>query len=210
MDGGPSAEAGSQVSLLPFSFAVDTAVRLGAVTVSNSYEVADTGDGPSFDHPGVLVTASAGDQGFGTALAPAVYPGVLAVGGTTLTPSSSSRGWAESAWQHGGSACSTLVPKPSWQSNLGCSMRTVADVSAVANPSTGLAVFCTDSSGGGWQVNGGTSAASPMVAGALTILHVNANPQYVWGHPENFFRHHRWIEWIYVLPRLSLQRGPWI
>jgi hypothetical protein len=57
-----------------------------------------------------------------------------------------------------------------------------SDVSAVADPNTGVAVYCS-----GWQVVGGTSAASPIVAAAFTILHLPADPSYPWKNPQNFF-----------------------
>ena len=51
-----------------------------------------------YNHPGVAITASAGDDGYGVEY-PAASPYVTAVGGTTLAKSSSaSRGWVESAW----------------------------------------------------------------------------------------------------------------
>lgn len=188
IDGGVSDDAGPMLDLAPFGLAVEAAVRMGAVAVSNSYGAPEDMDDPHFNQPGVLITAATGDRGFGKAIAPAVYSGVLAVGGTSLTPSSSSRGWAESAWQNGGSACSSKVPKPPWQTDPGCSMRVQADVSAVADPSTGLSVYCTSPNGvGAWQVGGGTSAAAPIVAAALTMLHVSPSPSYPWKNATKFF-----------------------
>ena len=54
--------------------------------------------------------------------------------------------------------------KPAWQTDTGCSSRTVADVAAVADPNTGVHVY-----DGGWGVFGGTSAASPIVAALYTL-----------------------------------------
>src|SRR5207302_916589 len=79
---------------------------------------------------------------------PAASRFVTAVGGTALArATSSSRGWVESVWGSArnanggaGSGCSAYTPKPSWQSDLACSTRTVADVSAVADPASGVAV----------------------------------------------------------------------
>jgi hypothetical protein len=171
-----------------FSTAVTTAVRLGAVTVTNSYGGPDGPDDPAYNQPGILMIASTGDTGFGAGpSSPATYSGVVAVGGTTLTRSSSSRGWAEAAWSGGGSGCSMSVAKPPWQTDVGCSMRTEADVAAVADPSTGVAVYCSDTLSAGWQLAGGTSAAAPIVAGAFTIMHVDPAPAYVWHNPSKFF-----------------------
>src|SRR5205807_1373634 len=77
-----------------------------------------------------------------------------------------SRGWTETAWSGAGSGCSSYIPKPAWQSDTGCSRRTVADVSAVADPNTGVSVYDSYAYQGvsGWMVFGGTSVASPIVA----------------------------------------------
>ena len=50
--------------------AVNTAVRLGAVAVSNSYGAAESSEDTTYDtsyyhHPGVAITASSGDSGYG-------------------------------------------------------------------------------------------------------------------------------------------------
>jgi hypothetical protein len=155
--------------------AVNAAAALGANAISNSYGGSEdssvtTDDTEYYDHPGIIITASAGDSGYGTEY-PASGAHVIGVGGTTLAQSSSPRGWAEGAWADGGSGCSSYVTKPSFQKDTGCAKRTVADVSAVADPNTGVAVY--DTYGGsaagatGWIVVGGTSAASPLVASIL-------------------------------------------
>ena len=63
-------------------------------------------------------------------------------------------------------------PKPSWQTDSGCARRSVADVSAVADPNTGVAVYDSFAYQGssGWMVFGGTSAASPIVASADALI----------------------------------------
>ncbi|WP_431949010.1 Kelch repeat-containing protein [Actinacidiphila sp. bgisy167] len=156
--------------------AVDQAVALGAKYVSNSYgsNYAYFGEDPGesaadvhYDHPGVAVVASSGDYRYGVSY-PAASPYVTAVGGTSLTrDAASDRGWTESVWDHdgggAGSGCSLYEPKPAFQKDAGCSGRTVADVSAVADPDTGVAVY--DSVSGGWVVAGGTSASAPIIAG---------------------------------------------
>ncbi|MGW1194606.1 S53 family peptidase [Streptomyces sp. NPDC002536] len=152
--------------------AVNTAVRLGAKFVSNSYGGPESASDTSYDesyynHPGVAITASSGDGGYGVEY-PAASQYVTAVGGTALKRDSSSRGWSESVWstsatEGGGSGCSAYDTKPAWQADSGCAQRTVADVSAVADPATGVAVYQTYG-GSGWSVYGGTSAASPIIA----------------------------------------------
>jgi hypothetical protein len=157
--------------------AVNTAVSMGANAVSNSYGGSESSSDTSYDtsyykHPGVAIVASSGDSGYGVEY-PAASQYVTAVGGTSLTRTSNTRGWTESVWstsstEGAGSGCSVYDPKPSFQTDTGCSRRTVADVSAVADPATGVAVY--DSYGsGGWTVFGGTSVASPII-GAMYAL----------------------------------------
>jgi len=153
--------------------AVNTAASLGATAISNSYGGSEasadtTYSSEYYNHPGVLITASAGDSGYGAQF-PASSQYVLSVGGTSLVTSSSSRGWAESAWSSTGSGCSAVIGKPSFQKDTGCANRTVADVSAVADPNTGVAVYVTYG-GSGWNVYGGTSASSPIVAAIFALL----------------------------------------
>jgi subtilase family serine protease len=166
--------------------AVNEAVSLGAKYISNSYggseSSAETGEDTSYyNHPGTVITASAGDSGYGVEY-PAASPYVTAVGGTSLSQdSSSSRGWDESVWSTSssegtGSGCSAYESQPSWQTSelsslslTGCGNRVVADVSAVADPATGVAVYDTDLSNGGWNVYGGTSAASPLIAAVYAL-----------------------------------------
>lgn len=147
--------------------AVDTAVALGAKFVSNSYGGGDSsGQAYHFDHPGVVMTASTGDNGYGVSF-PASAPTVTAVGGTSLTRSATSRGWSESAWGGSGSGCSAVFAKPAIQNlvTTGCANRAVADVSAVADPGTGVAVYLS----GGWGVFGGTSASSPIISAVYAL-----------------------------------------
>ncbi len=172
---------------------VNTAAKLGAVAISNSYggpESAHGGDKSSetsYTHAGILITASAGDSGFGAAY-PATSAGVVAVGGTTLKKSASTRGWAESVWKGSGSGCSAEIAKPAWQTDPSCANRMESDVAAVADPSTGVAVYCTDPGGaGGWGVVGGTSVAAPLIAGAFTVLGVSPDPSFAWKNPSLFF-----------------------
>ena len=171
----------SSASLTNLGAAVNTAVRLGANAVSNSYGGSESSsetssEGTYYNHPGVAITASSGDGGYGVEF-PAASQYVTAVGGTTLlTRASNSRGWSETAWSGAGSGCSGYVQKPSWQTDSGCARRTVADVSAVADPNTGVAVYDSTSYQGrkGWLVFGGTSVASPII-GSIYALAGNAS-----------------------------------
>ena len=157
---------------------VNAAVSLGADFVSNSYGGTESSSDNTYDtdyynHPGVAVTASAGDDGYGVSY-PAASADVTAVGGTSLSTASNSRGWTETVWgsssggEGTGSGCSADSSKPSWQTDTGCSKRTDNDVAADANPNTGLAVYDTYSEGG-WLEVGGTSASSPMIASVFAL-----------------------------------------
>jgi subtilase family serine protease len=173
-----------------FGTAVDTAVRLGATEVSNSYYTAEFAgvaqDDQHYNHPGVPITASAGDEGYGV-MFPASSEYVTAVGGTTLTRALGGRGWNETVWSETSSGCSAYVAKPSWQNDSGCANRTVADVAVVGNPSTGVAAYNTYAPSGeqGWAVYGGTSIGAPIVA-AIYALAGNGssidNAAYVYAH----------------------------
>ncbi|MFJ9612177.1 putative Ig domain-containing protein [Kitasatospora sp. NPDC101176] len=158
--------------------AVNTAVSMGAKYVSNSYGGSEDSTDPSsdssyFNHPGVAITVSSGDSGYGVEY-PAASQYVTAVGGTSLNRTSTTRGWSEKVWgstsggNGAGSGCSAYDPKPSWQKDTGCGKRTVADVSAVADPATGVAVYQTYG-GSGWNVYGGTSASSPIIAAVYAL-----------------------------------------
>jgi subtilase family serine protease len=169
----------SSNSFSNLSTAVDEAVALGATEVSNSYGGSEfsgeTGDDSHFNHPNVAITASSGDNGFGVQY-PAASPYVTSVGGTSLSRASNSRGWSEVAWSGAGSGCSAYEPQPAWQSSnatlaAACARRAVADVSAVADPKTGVSVYDSFSYQGssGWLVFGGTSVASPVVASVFAL-----------------------------------------
>jgi subtilase family serine protease len=147
------------------------AAALGPNVISNSWGETEyngeAADCAYFDHPGIATTVSAGDSGFGVNF-PAACADVTAVGGTTLYTDSDARGWAETAWSGTGSGCSAYIAKPAWQTDKLCGMRTVADVSAVADPDTPVAVYDTDGYGG-WVAVGGTSVAAPLIAGVYAL-----------------------------------------
>jgi subtilase family serine protease len=166
----------SSTQLSDLGTAVNTAVKLGAVAVSNSYGGSEAAQDTTYDtsyynHPGVAITASSGDSGYGVQY-PAASQYVTAVGGTSLNrDTTTARGFTEAAWSGAGSGCSAYDPKPVWQHDTGCTRRTVADVSAVADPNTGVAVYDSTPSGtqSGWLVFGGTSVAAPLVAGIYAL-----------------------------------------
>ena len=154
--------------------AENTAAAQGAHAISNSYggsETGTTGYESAYNHPGIAVTVSSGDSGYAAGPQfPATSPHVPAVGGTHLVTASNSRGWTETVWSGAGSGCSQLYAKPAWQHDAGCTKRVEADVSAVADPNTGVAVYGpTSARRSGWLVFGGTSVAAPLVAGVYGV-----------------------------------------
>jgi N-acetylneuraminic acid mutarotase len=168
--------------------AVDTAVALGATFVSNSYGAQDARaagkvNDADYDHPGVVITASTGDVGNAVEW-PSSNPHVTAVGGTTLTAApGTSRGWTETAWSDAGSGCSSFEPPSVYQSVLAtdCANRATADISADADPHTGLAVY--NSLNGGWLQAGGTSLASPLIAAMYALAGTPAAGTYPADYP---------------------------
>jgi subtilase family serine protease len=175
----------SSNSFVNLSSAVNTAANLGATEISNSYggsEFSSEGSDGAFDHPGIAITASSGDSGYGVEY-PAASPYVVGVGGTTLnvvTLSAGTYGYGrETAWSGTGSGCSSYLSAQSWQvsdanwSSTGCSAkRGVADVAADADPNTGAAIYDSTRYQGqtGWFKVGGTSLAAPLIAGVYALV----------------------------------------
>ncbi len=153
------------------------AAKLGATEISDSWAFPETGsyteDNSYVDHPGIPIAAAGGDQGYEVKF-PAASPYVIAVGGTTLTKASNSRGWEETAWLYTGSGCSKYQPKPSWQTaSPSCSYRTTNDVAAVASNETPVSVYDSyyplEGNGEHWGYGDGTSAATPIVASTMAL-----------------------------------------
>jgi kumamolisin len=155
--------------------AVDKAAQLvaaaGGGEVSMSWGTGEFGyEGyfnSHFQKNGVVFFASTGD-------APGVWwpsasANVVAVGGTSLARNLSSFAFLYHAtWAEAGGGSSSVVPIPAYQSSiagLAGANRAVPDISAVADPATGVWVF--DSGNGGWFSVGGTSVASPLIAGIV-------------------------------------------
>jgi subtilase family serine protease len=102
---------------------------------------------------------------------PEDLPFVTAVGGTSLVAASNARGWSETAWSYAGSGCSATEAKPKWQTDTGCPTRTIADVAAVADGSTGALAYDSFNDKGvkGWLLFGGTSMSSPIIASVYAL-----------------------------------------
>ncbi|HWD07455.1 MAG TPA: peptidase S8 [Actinomycetota bacterium] len=182
-------EAASSASFNDLGTAVNTAAARGANAISNSYGGNEfsgetTAASEYYNHPGIAITASSGDGGYGVEF-PAASNDVVAVGGTSLSRASNSRGWSEKVWststsEGAGSGCSGYIAQSSWQTAvlpatpsgaIGCTKRVVADVSSDADPYTGVAVYDSYGSSGGanWLVFGGTSVASPTIASFFAL-----------------------------------------
>jgi hypothetical protein len=170
--------------------AENEAVALGAKFIDNDWYTTETSlgtaetsyDSEYFDHPGVAITAPAGNAGYGVDY-PAASQYVTAVGGTALTKDTSvARGWTETAWSNSGSGCSAYEPKPSWQTDTGCTTRSVADMAAVADPSTPVAFYDTPYDGG-WRASGGTALSAAIVAAAYALAGTPAAGTYPASYP---------------------------
>lgn len=177
----------SNTSTGEFAQAVATAAAAGAKAISISYGYGETTTNTSgtdladFNEPGVAITVSTGDSGFNGGTHqdwPSDLPTTIAVGGTTL------RGpGQETAWTGGGSGCETrftgAVGQPAAVTALCGGHRAAADVSSVADPNTGVAVFDTyapfSHQPNNFIVVGGTSASAPFVGGLFARAGVPAS-----------------------------------
>ena len=181
---------GNSTSLTDLGTSVNTAASLHVNAISNSYGTSGEfssegsyGDSYYNNHPGIAITASAGDSGYGVEF-PAVSKNVTAVGGTSLSHAGNARGWSETVWSGTGSGCSGYIGQETWQAAVlstqdkaACSHRIVGDVAAVADPNTGVAVYDSYGSSGGanWFVFGGTSVASPIIASFYALANAASN-----------------------------------
>jgi subtilase family serine protease len=114
---------------------------------------------------------------------PASSPNVITVGGTFLSTRQDGSYLDEAGWEEpltmtgGGGGLSTIYDRPSWQSGFGVDnaesngMRQLPDVAAAADPTSGFAIEYTEPSLGGvtQATVGGTSAATPLWAAAMTL-----------------------------------------
>jgi subtilase family serine protease len=153
------------------------AVTLGATIVSNSWGCHTGVYGPNCGDPNfpsyfstknIAYIASSGDDGYGEIEWPATLDNVVAVGGTQIELTGT-KPTGEIVWDGAGAGCSTTITKPSWQHDPDCTGRTIADVSAQAGLSPGVAVF-DETDYGGWVADvGGTSVATPLTAGIVAL-----------------------------------------
>jgi subtilase family serine protease len=151
--------------------AAQLVAQAGGGEVSNSWgynggefsgEKADDG---YFVYSGVVFFASAGDSGARPQY-PSVSPNVVSAGGTTILRSGGNY-TGQKCWSDGGGGPSRYETRPSYQNvikSIVGNHRGTPDVSADADPNSGVAVY-NSTYCGGWCIVGGTSAASPILAG---------------------------------------------
>jgi subtilase family serine protease len=173
----------------------------GVMSISNSYGTSDYSESQLFSGvndnyafaaaEGIGVFASTGDSGFAVQT-PAAFNSVVGVGGTSLSIDANSKRRTETAWSGAGSGCSGSNAKPAWQniSNSTCANRAVADISAVADPYTGVLVVFNGATG----VVGGTSASCPIIASIYAIANSSSaatSAVYaaarIWSSPKSFY-----------------------
>jgi hypothetical protein len=170
----------------------EAAALKGTTEISDSWAQQERAEEASedaeyFDHPGIPIVASGGDDGYddcngGKSLCfPAASKYVIAVGGTTLKKMTKTaenpRGWEEGVWEYSGSGCSADDLEPEWQESKAfpkaCGgKRTDDDVAAVASEATPVSFYDSYETSGfpfesptGWLAMGGTSVSAPIVAG---------------------------------------------
>jgi MYXO-CTERM domain-containing protein len=166
----------------------DAAAAAGASVISNSwggaYASSDSAENAHFNHSGVAIFVATGDNGESTADFPSTSEYVIGVGGTNLQQASNTRGWTETAWSDGGSSCNAKLytTQPTWQTGVVattvCKGRAASDTAAVADPDNSpLIIF----NAGQAQLVGGTSAASPLVAGIFAVTgNATQTPQFIY------------------------------
>ena len=167
--------------------AVNTAVASGAKYVSMSLGSPET---PNYDqvfsaHPDVTFVASSGDEGYGP-MWPANVPNVIAVGGTHTTVLNGVV--TNQAWRDSGTGCSeSYVANPEASANPATVAACLgedasADISALADQTTGMIGYLgngTDTSLSAW---GGTSLAAPLVAAMYALAGNHTDPDVIYAN----------------------------
>ena len=150
-------------------------VAAGGGEISNSWQGSEFSGETSYDSyftgPGIVYFASSGDTG-GVVGYPSVSPNVVSAGGTRVNRNGSGYFTSESGWRGSGGGLSVYESRPAFQSVIAGrvgSHRGTPDLSFDADPSTGVSVYDSTPYGGrsGWWMLGGTSVASPSLAGVV-------------------------------------------
>jgi subtilase family serine protease len=167
-------------------FLVDTMGLSGIAAVERDLQLAAAS--------GITVLASAGDQGSSACVNtdgsivpelavsyPASSPYVTGVGGTNVELDAANQISQELVWNDtslsaaaGGGGDSRLFKRPHYQDPVvRAGVRAVPDVAMLSDLAPGYAIYCTapnDSDCTGWAAIGGTSAATPLLAGGLALV----------------------------------------
>ncbi|MHB8636302.1 MAG: S53 family peptidase [Fimbriimonadaceae bacterium] len=173
--------------------AVDKAVAIGAKQVSMSWIGSEFNGELAYESHfaarGVSFFAASGDSGSFVGY-PSASSHVFSCGGTSLTLDSNGNYGSEAAWNAGGGGPSTQVGVPSFQTllesydgagnRIPLTGRGTPDIAAVADPATPVSVY--DSfNGAGWTVVGGTSVATPILAGLMNAENGATRPfEFYW------------------------------
>jgi len=147
---------------------------------------------------GISVLGSSGDTGSAACLQssggtttpvpklgvifPASSPWVTAVGGTNLALNAANQITGQVVWNDasaspgvaGGGGLSMLFRRPAYQNGVvAASHRALPDVALLSDVEPGYDAYCTatlDCHGRGWMTFGGTSAATPLLAGGFALV----------------------------------------
>jgi hypothetical protein len=209
---------------MDLGIAENEAASLGATEISNSYSGEEIEYhklnveyfGKYYEHPGLPITASAGDDGFEDEATgqncrscspnfPGDLTNVISVGGTELLPEGESgRGWGESVWSRTGGGCTLYIAKPAWQTNTACANRTDNDVAAVASWTSPVSAYDTyELPSPGWQDEAGTSASAPFIAGVVALESSALRSEGlagIYSHPGNWWDITSGTNWLGLRP----------
>ncbi len=178
----------TSASFADLGTAVKEAHTLGAIAISNSYGATESSVGSSaessycssyYQYTYTAVVASTGDGG-PIVEVPSSCPYTTGAGGTSLSSTGTETAWNTSSSEGAGGGCSAYTAIPSWQSSsvTGCSRRATGDVSADADPATGVYVYDSYGVRAGWYEFGGTSVASPIIASVFALAGNVSTTQY--------------------------------
>ncbi|MFI0898381.1 hypothetical protein [Streptomyces sp. NPDC020983] len=152
--------------------AVDKAAALHPAVVSNSWGMTEFSEESFYDGhcklTDAVCTQSTGDAGHPSGYS-STNPYALAIGGTSLRLDADGTTLGETAWSSTGGGLSYFEKRPAYQDGVQDSaFRATPDVSFVADPSTGVAVYTTAGGTAAWYQVGGTSLSAPAWGALLT------------------------------------------